>query len=213
MTPKLTTIADLISLDVKPEERQRRKEKVKTLTALLDCPEHAKPSRKYECDVFNFLLQKKEDLGIQAVYKFANLRVDGGILLVDGRRLAVEIKLRMNWKKALEAESEFRRFLRSSEANAHPVQGAVVFFEEFQGAGWDKRPKCRFLENGWNHWYANYSNIDGYREDLFRLRQGAFEHYGLALRNSLIAAAAQLSEEDQRKLAAAANALGTPPPG
>jgi hypothetical protein len=95
--------------------------------------------------------------------------------------------LRMNWKKALEAESEFRRFLRSSEAKAHPVNGAVVFFEEFQGAGWDKRPKCRLLENGWNHWYANYSNIDGYRADLFRLRQGTFEYYDLALANSKIA--------------------------
>jgi hypothetical protein len=31
MTPKLTTIADLISRVVRPEERQRRKEKVKTL--------------------------------------------------------------------------------------------------------------------------------------------------------------------------------------
>jgi hypothetical protein len=48
MTPKPKTIAELISLEVRPEERQRRKEKVKTLTAPLDCPEHAKPSRKYE---------------------------------------------------------------------------------------------------------------------------------------------------------------------
>jgi hypothetical protein len=160
--------------------------------------------------VFNFLLQKKADLGSQAVYKFANLRVDGGILLGDGRRLAVEAKLRMNWKKALEAESELRWFLRSSEAKTHPVQGAIVFLEEFQGAGWDKRPRCRFLENGWNHWYANYSNIDGYRADLFRLRQGTLEHYGLALANSMIATVEQMSEEDKRKLMAAANALGTP---
>jgi hypothetical protein len=209
MKTRPSTIADLISLEIKPEERKRRKEKVKILTAPLDCPQDAKPSRKYECDVFNFLLQKQEDLGIQTVYRFANLRVDGAILLVDRRRLAVEIKFRMNWKKALEAESEFRRFLLSSEAKAHPVHGAIVFFEEFQGAGWDKKAKSRFLENGWNHWYASYFNIDGYRADLFRLRQGTVEYYGMALANSLIANVEQMSEEDKEKLMTALNATGT----
>jgi hypothetical protein len=213
MNTKATTIADLICLEIKPEEKKRRKEKVKTLSSQLEFPENAKPAHKYECDVFNFLLDKKDSLGIQTVFKFENLRVDGAVLLVGGRRLAVEIKLRMNWKKALEAGYEFRRFLLSSEAQNNRVDGVIVFFEKFEGSGWQGQPKCRFLENGWNEWYRNHSKIEGHRADLFRLCQGAFEYYGLALANSMIANMEQLSEEDKNKAIAAANSPGAPSQG
>jgi len=49
---------------------------------------------------FNFLLANKVSLGIKAVLKFTALLLDGAVELVDGRRLAVEIKYRMNWEKA-----------------------------------------------------------------------------------------------------------------
>jgi len=192
----VTTISDLISLDIKPEERKRREEKVRILSLPLDCPENAKRPRKYECEVFKFLLEKKDTLGIETVFKFENLKVDGAILLVDGRRLAVEIKLRMNWTKALQAGSEFRRFLLTSEARTHPVNGAIVFFEKFDGSGWQVKAKCRLLENGWNHWYTSHSKIDGYRVDLFRVCQGELGYYGLELVNSMIA---NMSDEDKNR--------------
>lgn len=207
MKPKSTTIADLISLEFKPEERKRHKPVVTILSDLLGCPDTAKLPRKYECEVFNFLLKNRDTLGIESVFTFKSLFVDGAILLVDGRRLAVEIKLRMNWTKALQAESEFKRFLLTTEAKTNPVNGVIVFFEQFQGDGWHRKAKSRFLENGWNHWYANYFNIDGYRADLFRLSQGALEHYGVAMANSLIANVEQMPEEEKNKLIAAAQAL------
>jgi hypothetical protein len=37
---------------------------------------------------------------------------------------------------------------------------------------------------------------------LFRLSQGAFEHYGLALANSVVASAELLPEEEKEKLKA-----------
>jgi hypothetical protein len=151
MTPNLRTIAELISLTVSPEERDRRKPVVTPLAAPLCCPDSAKPPRKFECEVFNFLLEKREALGVETVFKFKNLFVDGAVLLSDGRRLAVEVKLRMNWTKALQAESEFKRFLLTPEAKANPVSGVVVFFEAFQGDGWHRKAKSRLLENGWNH--------------------------------------------------------------
>jgi len=206
MQLKPTTIADLICLDIKPEEKKRRKEKVRTLSSRLDFPENAKPARKYECEVFSFLFDNKDSLGIQQVFKFENLRVDGAVLLVDGRRLAVEIKLRMNWKKALEAGYEFRRFLLSKEAQQNPVNGVIVFFEKFEGAGWQGQPKCRLLENGWNEWYRSHSDMNGYRADLFRLSQGTLEHYGMAMANSLIVNVEQMSDEEKTKLAAALKA-------
>src|SRR5262245_19526672 len=202
MTPNLRPIADLISLPVSPEERKRRKPVVTPLDAPLCLPDTAKLPRKFECGVFNFLLEQRQALGVETVFRFKNLFVDGAILLTDGRRLAVEAKLRMNWTKALQAEAEFRRFLLTPEAKANPVSGVIVFFEAFQGDGWHRKAKSRLLQNGWNHWYANYSRIDGYRADLFRLSQGAFEHYGLALANSVVARAELLPEEEKEKLKA-----------
>jgi hypothetical protein len=115
------------------------------------------------------------------IFQFANLRVDGAIVLVDGRRLAIEIKFRMNWQKALEAGYELRRFLLSDEAKMNPVSGAIVFFEEFQGSGWHGLPKCRLLENGWNEWYRAHRNFEDYRLDLLRIRKGELEDFGAAL--------------------------------
>jgi hypothetical protein len=212
MNPKPTTIADLISLDIEPEVRKRREPVVTTVSAALRCPEGAKLPRKFECDVFNFLVEKKEALGIETVFKFKNLSVDGAVQLVDGRRLAVEAKLRMNWTKALQAAAEFRQFLLTPVAKANLVSGAIVFFESFKGAGWERKAKSRFLENGWNHWYAYYFNIEGHRADLFRLSQGVIEYYGLALANSMIATIEQLPDEDKQKVLAAVSALGKPPP-
>jgi len=195
MTPNLKTIADLISLAVTPEERKRLKPVATPLTAPLCCPESAKLPHKFECEVFNYLFENRDALGITTVFKFKNVFVDGAILLADGRRLAVEVKLRMNWTKALQAESEFRRYLMTSEANANPVSGLVVFFEAFQGDGWHRKAKSRLLENGWNLWYANYSRIDNYRADLFRLHHGTFEHYGLAQIKCVGAGAEGLSDQ------------------
>jgi hypothetical protein len=204
-----TTLANLICLEIKPEDKKRRKERVKALSSSLVAPAGATPARIYECEVFNFLLDRRDALGLQTVFKFENLRVDGAVLLVDGRRLAVEIKYRMNWKKALEAGYEFRRFLLSSEAQANPVAGAIVFFEQFEGSGWQGQPKCRLLENGWNEWYRSHAKSEGYRLDLFRLRQGSFEHYGMALAKSMIANVEKMSEEERVKLMGALGAKGT----
>jgi hypothetical protein len=204
MKPKLPSIADLIGQEIKPEERKRRKPVVTILSDPLLCPEAAKLPRKYECEVFNFLLENKPTLGIQTVFKFQNLHIDGAIVLADGRRLAVEIKLRMNWTKALQAQMEIRRFLLTSEAKSNPVAGAIIFIAKFQGDGWHRKAKCRFLENGWNHWYANYFKIDGYRADLLRLSDGTLEHYGLAMANSLMANMDQMSDDDKNRLIAAA---------
>jgi hypothetical protein len=208
INPDLCKISSVINLDFKPEDKKRRKEKVLILNSPLDCPESATLPRKYECEVFNFLLDNMDALGIQTIFMFANLRVDGAILLVDGKRLAIEIKLRMSWKKALEAGYEFRRFLLSNEAQEHPVDGAIVFFEEFKGSSWHKQPQCRFLENGWNEWYRSHCKYDEYRLDLFRIRKNEFEHFGLAMLNRQIA---NMSAEERERLAEMINLASESP--
>src|SRR5262245_11844769 len=70
--PKMARISDLIALKIEPEELERREEIVQTLTSekSLVCPANAKPARKYEFDVFKFLLRKKDSLGIHSIFKF-----------------------------------------------------------------------------------------------------------------------------------------------
>jgi hypothetical protein len=118
------------------------------------------------------------------------LVVDGAIELVDGTRLAIEVKMRMNWTKACQAEWQFKQFLnQTNEARVHPVSGTIVFFEEFKGDGWERQARRRLLQNGWNHWYTYYSKVEHkaqeYRMDLFRICEARFEHYGIAKENGL----------------------------
>jgi|GEM_PF-3061299 len=163
----MPTISDLISRLIEPEPKARHKPKAERLTARLD-PRSEKPHDRYEAEVFNFLLENMQALGIANVTKFAALRVDGRIELLDGMRLAVEIKYRMNWEKACQAEYEFRQFLKSDEARKNPVKGGIVFFEEFSG-DWGRRAQSRRAAEGWSYWYRNHSKVEDLRFDLLRL--------------------------------------------
>jgi hypothetical protein len=85
----------------------------------------------------------------------------------------------MNWEKACQAEWQLRHFLKRSEAKDNPVSSGLVFFEEFSG-DWKRQVKCRFLENGWNHWYRGHSEVDGFRLDLLRLCREKLECFHAA---------------------------------
>jgi hypothetical protein len=153
----MPTLGELIGQCVTPEVFARREPSVTSLTAPRMLTAGAKRFAEYEAEVFNFLLDNKAVLGVEAVLAFKNLLVDGAAVLANGRRFAIEIKLRMNWEKACQAEWEFRHFLlKKEEARRNPVNGGIVFFEEFL-ADWQRRFACRQLENGWSHWYDGHS--------------------------------------------------------
>jgi hypothetical protein len=132
----------------------------------------------YEDEVFSFLQRNREVLGIENVIRFANLLVDGAIVLKNRKRLAIEIKLRMNWEKACQAEWEFRNFLkRTDEAKKNPVGGAIVFFEEFSG-DWNKKSQKATNLWGWEGWYLYYwGAIDDRPMDLLNLKNGVLDGY------------------------------------
>ena len=91
--------------------------------------------------------------------------------------MTIEIKLRMNWMKACQAESQFRTFVKRTDRRPFAVDGGLVFFEEFRGDGWERRVKRRLLENGWSEWYRSHSEVEGFRVDLFRLRASELEGF------------------------------------
>jgi hypothetical protein len=138
------------------------------------------PWRVYEDEVFDFLLANGKLLGIAKVLVFKSLLVDGAVEFADGRRLALEIKYRMNWEKACQAEWQFRNFLRRKEAGEGPVVGGLVFFEAFS-ADWARKPASRALDNGWNYWYEGHSEVEGLPLHLVRLRDGQLDVFPEAL--------------------------------
>src|SRR5689334_22613077 len=131
----MTRLSELIGRWISPEKKGQHEPKITTLFAAIPATGE-KPTAKYEAKVFNFLFTNKESLGIKSVMKFTALLVDGAVELTDGKRLTVEIKFRMNWAKACQAEFQFRNFLKRHSAS-YPVSGGLVFFEEFSG-DWSK---------------------------------------------------------------------------
>lgn len=194
----MTTLSELISRCITPEAKDPNRPKTETLSALVHA-KSTKPHDQYEAEVFNFLLVNKEELGIKNVMKFTALVVDGAVELLDGKRLTVEIKFRMNWEKACQAEWQFKTFLKNTDRMPFPVDGGLVFFEEFSG-DWNRQAGCRLLVNGWSHWYRGHSEVDGLRLDLLRLYRGKLEGFPLADATAIIALVDRLPSEERNRV-------------
>lgn len=165
----MPTIAELIARKIVPEDKGLHQPRVESLTGPIT-PRSEKPHDQFEAAVFSYLWQNQKQLGIKQVLKFTARLVDGCVVLADGTQLAVEVKYRMNWEKACQAEYEFRQFMKRCPNEAKDVSGALVLFEEFSG-DWKRKADCREFENGWSNWYRNHSLIEGRRLDLLRLSQ------------------------------------------
>ena len=119
----------------------------------------------------------------------------------------------MNWQKAMEATFEFKQFLQTEEAKTNPVHGAIVFFEKFDGSGWQRTPQCRVLQDGWNEWYRYFSKIDGIGSvDLIRLQNDLLGHYESEKVAASILALAESLPEEQREILRAAMFSDENPP-
>ncbi len=176
----MSSIAEMIGLPIMPEPKARHDPTRELMEAQIQV-EGLKPHSKYEIDVFNFLFEKRKLLKIARVERFTALLVDGAIELEgDGRRLTVEVKYRMNWEKACQAEWQFRNYKRR---NPDKVDGGLVIFEQFSG-DWQRKQGARLLENGWSHWYRGHAEVDIQRLDLLRLQGTKLENFEDAMRDA-----------------------------
>jgi hypothetical protein len=128
----MTMLSDLIGRQIIPEKKDSNTPRVEVLSGSIQT-KVTKPHGQYEAEVFNFLVANKDLLGIKQVMKFTALILDGAVELTNGKRLTFEVKYRMNWEKACQAEWQLRNFLKESRRKPFPVDGAVVFFQEFSG--------------------------------------------------------------------------------
>lgn len=110
----MTPLCELIGRSITPEMKDYHDPKTEVLSARNQRKDQ-KPHSQYESDVFDFLWANKEALGIKSVMKFTARILDGAVELMDGRRLTVEVKFRMNWEKACQAEWQFRTFMKRTD--------------------------------------------------------------------------------------------------
>jgi hypothetical protein len=127
-------------------------------------PTRTREPELYEAEVYNYLINHKEALGIRKVFRLKNASADGEVELLDGSRVLVEIKYRMNWKTACQAGwqlLESFNLMEPLKLSPTPHAG-LVFFEQFSG-DWDEKAVSRPLKAGWYYWYAGHHEL---REDF-----------------------------------------------
>ena len=140
-------------------------------------PMHRKsPTKEYEDDVLRFLIDKKDELGIEQVYRYENSSVDGRIKLKDGRLIDIEIKYRMDWMKACQANWQFMHLIKERNEKFGTASNGIVFFEEFSG-DWAKKEKKFTVENGWIHWYVDHYDLKVIKVNLIQCVNGNFKLY------------------------------------
>jgi hypothetical protein len=174
------SLANLISRKISPEPGRVNGPAAHQIDVPIPVTGFEKPPRAFEIAVFNFFVKHKKPLGVSAVWQCRNVRIDGLLDLDDGRRIALEIKYRMNWEKACQACAQFGWYRKRVEATETPLSSALVVFEEFSGDWAGSKPSW-LLENGWSFWYMDHQEAEGLRVDLVRLRDGELESFPAAL--------------------------------
>jgi|SRR6516225_1994464 hypothetical protein len=171
-------LADLIDKEILPEPSKPSPPAWHSVDAPM--PATGTPPAVFEADVFNFLLNHKEPLGIRELWRCKNVRIDGLLALDDGRRVALEVKYKMDWEKACQACAQVAWYRKSLMTEDKSLDSGLVVFNEF-ARDWARTKKSSLVEIGWSNWYAEHREAEGVRMDLVRLRDGVFESFPTAL--------------------------------
>jgi hypothetical protein len=176
----ISPLAKLIDREISPEPSRPRKATRIPIDAPIAATGAEKEPAAFERAALNFLAEHGEDLGISGLWRCKNTRIDALVELKDRRRLAVEVKFRMNWEKACQACAQIGWFHVQAEPEGTPIDGGVVIFEDFTG-DWARRKARCLVEPGWSYFYTDHHCAEGVRVDLLRLRAGKLETFPDAL--------------------------------
>jgi hypothetical protein len=171
---RVPTVANLIDRTIVPKERNAKRPETVVLLGPSDVAIRSTEPGRFEQAVLNFFVTQRKQLGLRTVSHFYNQLIDGELVLADGRRLALEVKYKMNWPRACQADWQIERFL-VREREVEYAAGLVVF-SEFS-ADWARSWQSH--ERGWRYWYLDHSWVMGnrYRVDLVRFNGRVLEGY------------------------------------
>ena len=172
----MNTIASII--DFKPEFKEKLDVKTTLCTPVDSIPllDRKNPAKGYEDDVLRYLIDKKVELGIEQVYRYANSSLDGRVKLKDGRLIDIEVKYRMDWLKACQASWQFNHLMKERNDKFGAATNGIIFFEEFSG-DWADMEKTHTIEKGWIHWYVDYYNRGEININLIQLQNGIIKKH------------------------------------
>ena len=100
----------------------------------------------------SFIFMRIERYGIEKIYIFKNMVVDGALRLDSGKIILLEIKFRLDWFKVCNARVEFQRFLKEKRVQEYftkhiskkSPEGALIIFDSFSGD---------WIGKGWSNFY------------------------------------------------------------
>jgi hypothetical protein len=132
---------------------------------------------EFEAEVLFYLESHKKELGIEVVFPFNNMCVDGALLLSSKQAIVLEIKHSLAWLRACNARVEVQNMCKNpkmwklyTEKVSKKVDGALIVFKEFS-ADWKSPWKKRNIpQRGWHQFYSEEVVI-GDPELPFRIAQ------------------------------------------
>lgn len=146
-------LLDLLS--VVPVDEITRKSPQKKLVLESKPSTTTRGAYEFEGNCLNFLLEKKHELGINSIYRISNGFVDCFITLDNGKSLAIEFKLQLDWHMSNVARSQINCFFvqKTYESLSLPEpEFGLILFKQFS-RDWAKEESKRKHENGWSQFY------------------------------------------------------------
>jgi len=134
---------------------------------------HETEPADFEFKTFKFLGKNHKEMGVKNAFRFQNVFIDGWIELENGDCYALEIKYRMDWMKACQAEWQFHQFFKLANdekmkndfhvlhkellsfTDNTKIKGCIVIFNDFS-ADWLRSVKDAEHISGWSTWYHEH---------------------------------------------------------
>ena len=110
---------------------------------------------QFESDCINFLLRKKNELGIDSIFRVQNGFIDCYATLNNNTGLAIEFKLILDWDKSNIARSQINCFCLQKTydlINLPEPEFGIIIFHQFT-RDWNKKTEKREQANGWYQFY------------------------------------------------------------
>lgn len=113
-------------------------------------------TKQFENEVFLYLYENRNDLGIEEVCALKNMLVDGLLKLRNGKVILLEIKYALSWLPCCNARVEFQGFIAQRFYQRIPEkqqpEKALIIFHHFSRP-WQRRP------GGWSFFYEEEENL------------------------------------------------------
>jgi hypothetical protein len=123
--------------------------------------ERVKRKTEFEEEVFNHLETHKDKHGIETVFPFTSMCVDGALLLSGGQTIVLEMKHSLAWLRDCNARIEVQNMCKNpkmwnlyAKKVSEKVDGALIVFKEFSADWKEQWIRRNISQRGWHQFYS-----------------------------------------------------------